>query len=148
MYTLFHNCNCLLPADQTRLLDSGNELLLLKQSPGLSDGLNFRDLTNPRRTEPLKAIGIISAHTRPVQCFAVDAQSSSSATLYTADSMGLIKVWTLERTYGDAPNCRATEREELILHRTGINEMWLGHNQLWTGRLILVCMRGVIDFDY
>lgn len=80
-------------------------------------------------------IGTMSAHTRPVQCFAVNVQSASAATLYTADSMGIIKVWELERTYGDAPSCRATEREELIIHRTGINDIWFGQNQLWTGRL-------------
>ncbi|OCB84175.1 WD40 repeat-like protein [Sanghuangporus baumii] len=46
--------------------------------------------------------------------------------------MGIIKVWEIERSYGDSPNCRATQKEELIAHRTGINDMWFGQGQLWT----------------
>ena len=63
--------------------------------------------------------------------------SEKSATLYTADSMGTIIIWELERSYGDSPNCRGTQKGELWMHRTGINDMWLGQGQLFTGVLCL-----------
>ena len=95
-----------------------------------------RDVSTVQPGVPLKNLGLISAHTRPVQCLVADAHSTSAATLFTADSMGAIKVWSLERTYGDSggdPGCRATQKEDLQYHRTGVNDMWYGQGQLWTG---------------
>lgn len=93
-----------------------------------------RDVSSIQPGTPLKLLGIISAHTRPVQCLSADAHSEHTATLFTADSMGLIKVWALERTYGEIPSCRASLKEEWSYHRTGISDIWYGQGQLWTGR--------------
>ncbi|THH04696.1 hypothetical protein EW145_g5333 [Phellinidium pouzarii] len=108
------------------------ELKLLISS-GSDKVVRFWDMTDPRSKKPLKNLGVISAHTRPVQCVAADVHSSSSATLYTADSMGVILIWTLERVYGEVPICRATQIGALDIHRTGVNDLWYGHGQLWSG---------------
>lgn len=94
----------------------------------------FRDVSSIQTGNPLKLLGIISAHTRPVQCLSAEAHSEHTATFFTADSMGLIKVWALERTYGETPSCRASLKEEWSYHRTGISDIWYGQGQLWTGR--------------
>lgn len=65
---------------------------------------------------------------------AVDVHSPSEATLITGDSMSIIKVWSLERSYGDSPSCRATEKQEISIHRTGINDLWFANGELWTGK--------------
>ena len=62
-----------------------------------------------------------------------EAYSPTSATLFTADTMGVTKVWSLERAYGDDANCRAIEKSDITMHRTGVFDMWLGAEQLWTG---------------
>ena len=101
---------------------------------GLTYRLPPRDLeplaTNP--TEPLKLLGSISGHTRPVECLAIDPEDGnpSSPTLYTADSMGVIKIWQLERGEG---SCRGILQGELTGHRVGVTEMWVGQGGVWTG---------------
>jgi len=78
-------------------------------------------------------MGSISSHTRPVECLEGRVLSATSATLYTADTMGVIKIWNLEKESGQAPRWRSTLISDLNYHRTGINEICLGTNQLWTG---------------
>ena len=99
--------------------------------------VDFRDLRNPLSQSPLQNLGFITAHTRPVQAIAVDVISDSSATLFTADTMGAVKVWQIERLYGDSPSCRATQKDELNVHRTGVNDIVYGQGQLWTGMVHL-----------
>jgi hypothetical protein len=53
--------------------------------------------------------------------------------LFTADTMGVINVWELEREYGDTPRCRAKLTTELQSHRTGVNDLWVGHGLVWSG---------------
>ncbi|KAH8117238.1 WD40 repeat-like protein [Phellopilus nigrolimitatus] len=115
---------CVLPVPKLKLLITG----------GSDKVVRFWDVSDARDAKPLPNIGLIAAHTRPVQCLAVDVHSASAATLYTADSMGVINVWALERTYGDAKAsaCLATQTGELSVHRTGVNDMWYGQGQLWT----------------
>jgi len=100
---------------------------------GSSDKIvRFWDLTDPVADQPLKSLGSISSHTRPISCIDGVSISDTSVVLYTADSMGAIKVWDLVKESGDAPRWKSTLRKELMHHRTGINEMRFGAGQLWT----------------
>lgn len=92
----------------------------------------LRDLSTPTESQPLRSIGSISSHTRPVECLGGKALSDTSALLYTADTMGVIKSWNLTKDEG---RWRGTIQEEHNHHRTRINEMLHGNNQLWTGAL-------------
>ncbi|PAV23553.1 WD40 domain containing protein [Pyrrhoderma noxium] len=106
--------------------------LKLLATSGADKVVRLWDISDLRSTTPLKLLGLISAHSRPVQCIAVDVHSPSEATLITGDSMGIIKVWSLERSYGDSPSCRAAEKQEVSIHRTGINDLWFANGELWT----------------
>ena len=103
-----------------------------KQTIGVAKTV-LRDLSTPTRSEPLVGVGSISSHTRPVECLDGYASSDVSVVLYTADTMGVIKVWNLNRESGVNARWRATLKEELNHHRTRINEMLCGNGQLWTG---------------
>jgi WD40 repeat protein len=93
----------------------------------------FRDLSSTS----LMLAGVLTAHTRPVE--AIDARiiSSSTIELCTGDTMGTIKLWVLEREV--EPNAtdvhwRSNLKAEYHHHRTRINELRIGTEQLWTGR--------------
>ena len=106
-----------------------------------ADATTARDLSDVTAAGALRTLGTVSAHSRPVQCIEVDAldarlrpdEATHSATLYTADSMGAILIWTLERTYGANPGCRTTQIGSVSGHRTGVNDMWYEKGELWTG---------------
>jgi len=99
----------------------------------------LRDLSNVTGTDPLVSVGSISAHTRPVEALDGEGLSSDSATLYSADTMGVLKIWLLERgtvaqpADGLPPRWRATLRENLTHHRTRINQLVLHDGHIWTG---------------
>ncbi|KAJ7261379.1 WD40-repeat-containing domain protein [Mycena haematopus] len=100
---------------------------------GSSDKIvRFWDLSNAMAGQPLTSTGSISSHTRPISCVDGVFLSDTSAVLYTADSMGAIKVWDLAKESGDAPRWKSTLRSELMHHRTGITDMRFGGGQLWT----------------
>ncbi|KAJ6618326.1 WD40-repeat-containing domain protein [Mycena sp. CBHHK59/15] len=90
------------------------------------------DLSDATSGKPLTSMGSISSHTRPVSCIDGVAFSDTSAVMYTADSMGAIKVWNLVKESGVAPRWKSTPKADLNHHRTGINEMLFGRGQLWT----------------
>ncbi|OCH87419.1 WD40 repeat-like protein [Obba rivulosa] len=100
------------------------------------------DLSTCENGQPLTSVGSISAHTRPVECLDARMQSDSSAILYTADTMGIIKVWELTREATEPPRWRSKLLEELKHHRTRINEIVYGNGELWTG-ISSVCMRAI-----
>lgn len=133
VFSLFRSSSCSFQADPIELCAFGT-ILQMHTIPTSSYLFICRDVSSIQPGTPLKLLGIISAHTRPVQCLSADAHSEHTATLFTADSMGLIKVWALERTYGEIPSCRASLKEEWSYHRTGISDIWYGQGQLWTGR--------------
>lgn len=54
--------------------------------------------------------------------------------LYTADTMGVIKVWDLTKDNETPPRWQSTLLEELTHHRTRVNDIALGTSQLWTGK--------------
>ena len=68
-----------------------------------------------------------------------EAEVSNPETLrlYSADSMGVIKSWSLDLTTNDSGDrsVRGTVAEEHKGHRTGINEMTVLNHQIWTGLL-------------
>jgi len=93
----------------------------------------LRDLSAISEDAPLPSLGYISSHTRPVECLDGFSQSITSAVLYTADTMGVIKVWDLKKDQTSPSRWHSTLRIELNHHRTRINEMLFGNEQLWTG---------------
>jgi hypothetical protein len=92
-----------------------------------------RDLSSATEAKPLASAGSISSHTRPVECIVGTADSSTAATLFTADTMGKIKVWHLEKEDGPSPRWLSTLKAELDHHRTRIDDIFYGNGQLWTG---------------
>jgi len=91
------------------------------------------DLSDVRSGKPLVSSGSISAHTRPVERLEGHALSDNTGILYTADTMGVIRVWDLSKEEGVMPaRWRATQKAEFKHHRTGINDMVYGGDELWT----------------
>lgn len=88
--------------------------------------------------KPLRSMGSISSHMRPVECVQGKIISDTSAILYTGDTMGVIKVWQLSKDSGSGPRWNASLERELNFHRTRINDMIYGHGQLWTGMCALL----------
>jgi hypothetical protein len=84
---------------------------------------------------PLRSAGSISSHTRPVEALALGpvATATGEATLFTADTMGVIRAWTVARD-DDSGRWRATLAAEPPAHRTGVADMWYGQGYLYTGR--------------
>ncbi|KIM87594.1 hypothetical protein PILCRDRAFT_284328 [Piloderma croceum F 1598] len=105
---------------------------------GSSDKIvRYWDLSAISEGAPLSSLGYISSHTRPVECVDGFSQSATSAVLYTADTMGVIKVWDIEKDHiekdqNSSIRWRSTLKTELNHHRTRINEMLVGNGQLWT----------------
>lgn len=103
-----------------------------------------RDLASLTGTDPLVSVGSISAHTRPVETLDGNPLSGDSAILYSADTMGVLKIWLLERdtlgqsTDGLPPRWRTTLQEDLTHHRTRINQLVLHNGHIWTGTLLPV----------
>ncbi|KAJ3574556.1 hypothetical protein NP233_g1688 [Leucocoprinus birnbaumii] len=100
---------------------------------GSSDKIvRFWDLSNPLEGKPLRSLGSISSHTRPIECLQGKIRPDGLAVLYTADTMGMIKVWELSRNSDPDSRWSAALRQELNYHRTRINDMCYGSGQLWT----------------
>src|ERR1700722_8904996 len=92
-----------------------------------------RDLSSATERRAPTVVGSVSSHRRPIECLDGKEISDTSAILYTADTMGVIKVWDLVKE-NDVPNqWRSTLKHELNHHRTGINDMLYGDYELWTG---------------
>ncbi|PVG02963.1 WD40 repeat-like protein, partial [Serendipita vermifera] len=87
------------------------------------------NINNSTEGEPLSIslLGIISEHTRPVDCVAYDEQRRE---LYTGDSMGIIKSWALRLTNEDSD--RPALVKEYAGHRTGVNMMFTQNGELWS----------------
>ncbi|KAH7889920.1 WD40-repeat-containing domain protein [Phlebopus sp. FC_14] len=94
--------------------------------------IRFWDLTDVVERKTLTPVGSLSGHTRPVECLAGTAQSDTSATLLTADTMGIIKAWHLEKEPDPQPRWRSTPRDTFNHHRTGVTEMYYGGGKIWT----------------
>lgn len=93
-----------------------------------------RDLSVFEEGKPLTSAGSLSAHTRPVEALAARQLSSTSAILYTADTMGIVKIWELTKEDGPSPRWRSSLKADLNYHRTKINEILYGNGQLWSGK--------------
>jgi WD40 repeat protein len=117
------------------LYDSG--AFSIKKIISLCQNLSMmlRDLSNFNRREPLKSLGSISSHTRPVECLDGRAISDILAVLYTGDTMGIIKVWDLNK---GSSRWTAALTHTYEHHRTRINELLYGNGQLWTGKSSLL----------
>ncbi|KAJ7582589.1 WD40-repeat-containing domain protein [Mycena floridula] len=100
---------------------------------GSSDKIvRFWDLSTATEPTPLKSIGSISSHTRPVECLDGRVLSDNTVQLCTADTMGVIRIWTLTRESGDSSRWNSLMKAELNHHRTRINDLRFGNENLWT----------------
>ncbi|KAI0374744.1 WD40 repeat-like protein [Pilatotrama ljubarskyi] len=106
--------------------------LRLLVSSGSDKVLRFWDLSTAADGQSLTAVGSLTEHARPVESLDAHATSETSAVLYTADTMGVIKVWDIKKDDGTPPRWQSTLVEELKHHRTRINDMVYGNGQLWT----------------
>ncbi|KAF9239668.1 WD40-repeat-containing domain protein [Melanogaster broomeanus] len=95
--------------------------------------VRFWDLTDVVDGRPLVSVGSVSAHSRPVECLTGIAHSETMVTLVTADTMGVIKIWRLEKEPGPQPRWRGDLQDTLNDHRTGITDIAYGCGQIWTG---------------
>ncbi|KAF9228670.1 WD40 repeat-like protein [Gyrodon lividus] len=93
--------------------------------------LRFWDLTDVLEGKALVPVGSLSAHTRPVECLAGIAHSETTVRLITADTMGVIKIWELEKE-GPQPRWRSSLQDTFDYHRTRITEILYGAGQIWT----------------
>ncbi|KAG1759697.1 WD40-repeat-containing domain protein [Suillus occidentalis] len=93
--------------------------------------VKFWDLTDVLEKPPQPA-GSVSAHSRPVECIAGIANADGTVTLFTADTMGVLKVWKLEREGGPRPRWRSTLQDTLNHHRTRITEIIYDAGDIWT----------------
>ncbi|KAH9901245.1 WD40 repeat-like protein [Cubamyces lactineus] len=106
--------------------------LRLLVSSGSDKIVRFWDLSTVADGQPLTSVGSLTEHTRPVESLDARATSDTSAVLYTADTMGIIKVWDIKKDDGTPPRWQSTLIEELKHHRTRVNDMVHGNGQLWT----------------
>ncbi|KAL1947691.1 hypothetical protein VTO73DRAFT_13415 [Trametes versicolor] len=101
-------------------------------SSGSDKIIRFWDLSTIADGQPLRSVGSLAEHSRPVESLDARATSDTSAVLYTADTMGVIKVWDLTKDNEVPPRWQSTLLEELTHHRTRVNDIALGTSQLWT----------------
>ncbi|KAN0128476.1 WD40-repeat-containing domain protein [Lactarius tabidus] len=98
--------------------------------------VRFWDLSSPDSPGGLPPVGSISAHSRPVESLAayLDVTGTSPhLVLFTADTMGVIKVWDVVKDSTERRLIwRSTLRDELKNHRTRVNEIVYGDGQLWS----------------
>ncbi|OSD01656.1 WD40 repeat-like protein [Trametes coccinea BRFM310] len=106
--------------------------LRLLVSSGSDKIVRFWDLSSVADGQPLTSVGSLADHTRPVEALDARVTSDRSAVLYTADTMGIIKVWDVKKDDGAPPRWQCTLLEELKHHRTRVNAVVYGNGQLWT----------------
>jgi len=110
--------------------------LQLLVSASSDKSVRFWDLSSPHSPDGPTPMGSISAHTRPVESLAAYLDTSTSPphlVLFTADTMGVIKVWDVVKDSTDGPPIwRSTLRDDLGGHRTRINEIVYGNGHLWS----------------
>ncbi|OJA18508.1 hypothetical protein AZE42_08721 [Rhizopogon vesiculosus] len=93
--------------------------------------VKFWDLTDATEKSPQPA-GSVSAHSRPVESIAGAVNADGSVTLLTADTMGVLKVWKLDKEDGLRPRWRGTILDTFNHHRTRITEIIYGAGYIWT----------------
>jgi len=137
-FMFFHLYDSWSPEAQIRSCDSGMLFhSLIHEEVYFTKFGNLRDISQPENQSPLKSVGSISAHTRPVECLDGQALSDHSAILYTGDTMGVIKVWDLQKDDGFPSRWAATLKDTINHHRTRINELIYQNGHLWTGKFTL-----------
>ena len=97
----------------------------------------FRDLSSAADGKPLQIVGTIDSHTRPIQCLHATATSDKTATLYTADTMGIIRLWELTKQDTEPLYWRSALKREFTHHRTGVNDLHVAPEYMWTGSSII-----------
>lgn len=101
---------------------------------GFAYALVFRDLSSVGDGQPLKSVGVLTEHTRPVEALDTRVLSENAAVLYTADTMGIIRLWDITKEDVDASSpWKIKLAGELKHHRTRVDDMIHGDGHLWTG---------------
>jgi len=100
-----------------------------------------RDLTSlsQESSAPLAQLASISAHTRPVEALAFQ-KTQDGPLLITGDTMGVMKTWVLGERWRNSADTlhtvRATFKDNLEGHRTGIGAISPHLEYIWTGTII------------
>ncbi|PCH38281.1 WD40 repeat-like protein [Wolfiporia cocos MD-104 SS10] len=114
---------------KTLLIIPSLQLLISSSSDKI---VRLWDISTITKGQPLQSVGSISTHTRPVESLIARTASDINVILYTADTMGIIKVWELAKKDVQPPRWQTLLLEELKHHRTRVNEMLHNNGQLWT----------------
>ncbi|KAH7914671.1 WD40-repeat-containing domain protein [Hygrophoropsis aurantiaca] len=114
---------------KTLLVISGANLLISSSS---DKTVRFWDISDIAESKSLTPVGSISAHTRPVETIYGELNSDGTVILFTADTMGIIKVWTLEKEADSRTRWRSTLKDTLNHHRTRVTELQYGGGNIWT----------------
>ncbi|EJF65725.1 WD40 repeat-like protein [Dichomitus squalens] len=101
-------------------------------SSGSDKVVRLWDLSSVADGRPLRTVGILTGHTRPVESLVARVLSEKAAVLYTADTMGIIRVWNIAKEDNLDSQWKIVPTGELKHHRTGVNEMIVGDGHLWT----------------
>lgn len=125
---------CLCPAAPTRSSDYGGHSPVLSFMDPLIPSSIHRDLSSVGDGQPLKCVGVLTEHSRPVESLDTRVLSEKAAVLYTADTMGIIRVWEIMKDDNDRSlPWKIKLAGELKHHRTRVDDMIHGDGHLWTG---------------
>ncbi|PIL23862.1 transporter [Ganoderma sinense ZZ0214-1] len=102
-------------------------------SSGSDKVVRLWDLSSVGDGQPLKSVGVLTEHTRPVEALETRVLSEKAAVLYTADTMGIIRAWDITKEDDEAsPQWKIKLVDELKHHRTRVDDMVHGDGHLWT----------------
>lgn len=77
----------------------------------------------------------VKEHTRPIDCLAfhVDREDTGTIRVWSGDSLGVIKEWTLDQRMlvwvRDVPG-----------HETSVTDLWVSEEGLWSGADKYLCL--------
>jgi WD40 repeat protein len=73
---------------------------------------------------PLTRLSVIKSHTRPIDSFvSLKPIQQDTATIYSGDSMGVIRCWAIRRTPGDDDKVEVIQGHDLPGHHTSITRL-------------------------
>ncbi|OCF59552.1 hypothetical protein L486_02219 [Kwoniella mangroviensis CBS 10435] len=115
------------------ILPSTNHLTLLSTSSDRT--IKLWDISSLLSSSTPRCIQNIKEHTRPVECSVyksdidVNGKPTGGITVYTGDSLGLIKVWSWN---GSERRLESKDKEELKGHETSVNQLAITDEGLWS----------------
>ena len=88
----------------------------------MSGSYVHRDLSSVADGQPLKTVGVLTEHTRPVESLDARVLSDKAAVLYTADTMGIIRVWNITKEGDVEPQWKIEPAGELQVGRRVVHD--------------------------